>query len=162
MWLENSPLDEATKAPCEINSVVRVEDKIKRSSQGIWWNWDFQRSSRHWRRKEEWRWSCEIWIGRKLLQISQISMFKMTDLEKYIDEVSRRIGVKLEKTVETTPSRGNCWYEAVALLSRTNNVKNISAKQLREMVVNNLENCPNFNHFFEISCNSDHEKLKQF
>ena len=41
-------------------------------------------------------------------------------------------------------------------------MKNISAKQLREEVVNSLENCPNFEHFFETSCNSDYKKLKQF
>ena len=86
----------------------------------------------------------------------------MSNLEKYIDEISKRIGVKLEKTAVTTPGKGNCWYEAVALLSRTYNVKNISAKQLREMVVNNLEKCSNFDHFFEISCNSDYAKLRQF
>ena len=28
--------------------------------------------------------------------------------------------------------------------------------------VNNLEYCPNFEHFFEICCNSDYKKLKQF
>ena len=30
------------------------------------------------------------------------------------------------------------------------------------MVVNNLEKCSNFDHFFEISCNSDYAKLRQF
>ena len=86
----------------------------------------------------------------------------MSSLEKHIDVISKRIGIKLEKTTETTPGKGNCWYEATALLSRTYNVKNISAKQLRALVVNNLEKCPNFDYFFEISCNSDHEKLRQF
>ena len=86
----------------------------------------------------------------------------MTNLEKYIGEVSRRIGVHLEKTVETTPGIGNCWYESCALLSRINKVRDISAKQLREEVVNNLENCENFEHFFEICCGSDYKKLKEF
>ena len=86
----------------------------------------------------------------------------MSSLEKHIEEVSREIGIALKKTTVTTPGKGNCWYEATALLARTYNVRNMTAKQLRELVVNNLEKCENFDHFFEIVCGSNYAKLKQF
>ena len=73
-----------------------------------------------------------------------------SDLEKYIEEVADKIEVPLEKTYETTPGGGNCWYEACANLLRINNIRTISAKQLRKEIVDNIENCENFPHVFEL------------
>ena len=86
----------------------------------------------------------------------------MSSLERHIEEVSQKIGIALQKTAVTTPSRGDCWYEATALLSRTYNVKNITAKQLRSLVIQNIEKCDNFDAFFEISCDSNRDKLELF
>ena len=58
--------------------------------------------------------------------------------------------------------RGNCWYEACASLLRLNNIKNISAKQLRKEVVDNIEKCKNFKNVFEMIFDSDHTKLSEF
>ena len=60
-------------------------------------------------------------------------------LEKHIDEVSKQIEIPLKKH-ETTPGMGNCWYEACASLLKLNNMRDISAKQLRKEVVDNIEN----------------------
>ena len=73
---------------------------------------------------------------------------KMTEpakdnLEKHIDEVSNKIEIPLIKH-ETTPGVGNCWYEACASLLKLNNMRKISAKQLRKEVVDNIEYCDNF------------------
>ena len=82
-------------------------------------------------------------------------------LEKHIDEVSKKIEIPLEK-YETTPGVGNCWYEACASLLKLNNMRNISAKQLRKEVVDNIENCENFISVFEMVFDSDHTKLARF
>ena len=57
---------------------------------------------------------------------------------------------------------GNCWYEACASLLRLNNMRNISAKQLRKEVVDNIEQCKNFKHVFEMIFESDYTKLAEF
>ena len=73
-----------------------------------------------------------------------------SDLENFIEEVADKIEVPLEKTYETTPGVGNCWYEACASLLKLNNMRNISAKQLRKEVVDNIEHCKNFKNVFEM------------
>ena len=83
------------------------------------------------------------------------------DLEEHIEEVSEKIGVPLVKH-ETTPGVGNCWYEACVCLMRLNNMRTMTAKQLRKEVVDNIENCKNFAHVFEMIFKSDHEKLAEF
>ena len=83
------------------------------------------------------------------------------DLEEHIEEVSEKIGVPLVKH-ETTPGVGNCWYEACVCLMRLNNMRTMTAKQLRKKVVDNIENCKNFAHVFEMIFKSDHEKLAEF
>ena len=86
----------------------------------------------------------------------------MTDsLERHISEVSKKIEIPLEKH-ETTPGVGNCWYEACASLLRLNKMRNISAKQLRKEVVDNIENCENFASVFDMIFDSDHEKFAKF
>merc|ERR1712030_48130 len=65
-------------------------------------------------------------------------------------------------THETTPAVGNCWNEACASLMRLNKMKDISAKQLRKEVVNNIENCANFNHVFEMIFESNYKKFSEF
>ena len=70
-------------------------------------------------------------------------------LEKHIEDVSKQIEIPLEKH-KTTPGVGNCWYEACASLMKLNNMRNISAKQLRKEVVDNIENCENFKNVFEM------------
>ena len=70
-------------------------------------------------------------------------------LEKHIDDVSKQIEIPLEK-YETTPGVGNCWYEACASLMKLNNMRSISAKQLRKEVVDNIESCENFKNVFEM------------
>ena len=82
-------------------------------------------------------------------------------LEKQIDEISKKVGIPLKKH-ETTPGVGNCWYEACASLLKLNNMKDISAKQLRKEVVDNIEKCNNFKNVFEIVFESDHTKLAEF
>ena len=82
-------------------------------------------------------------------------------LEQHIDEVSQKIEITLEKH-ETTPGVGNCWYEACASLMRLNNMRNISAKQLRKEVVDNIENCENFKNVFEMIFESNYEKFSEF
>ena len=57
---------------------------------------------------------------------------------------------------------GNCWYEACASLLKLNNIKDISAKQLRKEVVDNIEKCSNFKNVFEMVFDSDHTKLAEF
>jgi len=82
-------------------------------------------------------------------------------LERHIGEVSQKIEITLE-THETTPAVGNCWYEACASLMRLNKMKDISAKQLRKEVVNNIENCANFKHVFEMIFESNYKKFSEF
>ena len=82
-------------------------------------------------------------------------------LEKHIGEVSQKIGINLKKH-ETTPGVGNCWYEACASLMKLNNMKDISAKQLRKEVVNNIENCKNFKHVFGMIFESNYKKFSEF
>ena len=82
-------------------------------------------------------------------------------LEKHIDEVSKQIEIPLKKH-ETTPGVGNCWYEACASLLKLNNMRNISAKQLRKEVVDNIEHCKNFKNVFEMVFESDYTKLPEF
>ena len=84
-----------------------------------------------------------------------------SDLEKHIKEVSDMIEVPLEKH-ETTPGVGNCWYEACASLLKLNNIRTMSAKQLRKEVVDNIENCENFANVFEMMFKSDYTKLEEF
>ena len=83
------------------------------------------------------------------------------NLEKHIDEVSNKIEIPLIKH-ETTPGVGNCWYEACASLLKLNKMREISAKQLRKEVVDNIEYCENFPNVFEIIFNSDHKKFEEF
>ena len=82
-------------------------------------------------------------------------------LEKHIDDVSKQVEIPLEKH-ETTPGVGNCWYEACASLMKLNNMRNITAKQLRKEVVDNIENCENFANVFEITFESNYIKLAAF
>ena len=84
-----------------------------------------------------------------------------SDLEKHIEEVSDIVGVPLKKH-ETTPGVGNCWYEACASLMKLNNMRTMSAKQLRKEVVDNIENCENFPSVFEMMFKSDYTKLEEF
>ena len=86
---------------------------------------------------------------------------KKSGLEKQIDEISKKVGIPLKKH-ETTPGVGNCWYEACASLLKLNNMKDISAKQLRKEVVDNIENCKNFKNAFEMVFDSDYTKLSEF
>ena len=85
-----------------------------------------------------------------------------SDLEKYIEEIATKNEVPLKKTFETTPGVGNCWYEACATLLKINNIKTISAKQLRKEIVDNIEHCDNFPHVFDMIFKSDHKKLEEF
>ena len=82
-------------------------------------------------------------------------------LEEHIEEVSEKIGVTLVKH-ETTPGVGNCWYEACVCLMKLNNMRTMTAKQLRKEVVENIENCPNFAYVFEMIFKFDQEKLEEF
>jgi hypothetical protein len=82
-------------------------------------------------------------------------------LEKHIEDVSKQIEIPLEKH-ETTPGVGNCWYEACASLMKLNNMRNISAKQLRKEVVDNIENCENFENVFEMIFESNYAKFSEF
>ena len=82
-------------------------------------------------------------------------------LEKHIDDVSKQVEIPLEK-YETTPGVGNCWYEACASLMKLNNMRSISAKQLRKEVVDNIENCENFENVFEMIFESNYTKLAEF
>ena len=84
-----------------------------------------------------------------------------SDLQKHIEEVSDMIEVPLEKH-ETTPGVGNCWYEACASLMKLNNIRTMSAKQLRKEVVDNIENCENFPNVFVMMFQSDYTKLEEF
>ena len=84
-----------------------------------------------------------------------------SDLEKQIEKVSDMIEIPLKKH-ETTPGVGNCWYEACASLMKLNNMRKISAKQLRKEVVDNIENCENFANVFEMIFKSDYTKLSEF
>ena len=85
-----------------------------------------------------------------------------SDLEKYIEEVADIIEVPLEKTYETTPGVGNCWYEACANLLKINNIRTVSAKQLRKEIIDNIEHCENFPSVFEMMFQSDYTKLEEF
>ena len=69
---------------------------------------------------------------------------KKTDLEKEIEAVCKKLGIPLLEKYETTPGIGNCWYEAISSLMRLYNMKKISAKQLRKEIIDNMENCKNF------------------
>ena len=68
---------------------------------------------------------------------------KKSDLEKEIEKVCKKLGIPLLEKYETTPGIGNCWYEAISSLMRLYNIRNISAKQLREEVIDNMEQCEN-------------------
>ena len=83
------------------------------------------------------------------------------NLEEHIEEASEKIGVNLVKH-ETTPGGGNCWYEACVCLMKLNNMRTMTAKQLRRAVVENIENCPNFAYVFEMIFKCDQEKLEEF
>ena len=77
-----------------------------------------------------------------------------SDLEKEIEKVCKKLGMPLLEKYETTPGIGNCWYEAISSLMRLYNIRNISAKQLREEVIDNMEQCEN------IECIRDNLKTK--
>ena len=82
-------------------------------------------------------------------------------LEKQINEVARKIDMHLEMH-EITPAVGNCWYEACSSLMKLNKMRNISAKELRKEVVDNIDNCENFGNVFEMIFGSDYKKLAEF
>ena len=81
-------------------------------------------------------------------------------LEEHIEEVSEKIGVPLVKH-ETTPAIGNCWYEACVCLMKLNNMRTMTAKQLRKEVVENMENCPNFAYVWEMIFKFDQKKTRR-
>ena len=82
-------------------------------------------------------------------------------LEEHIDTVSKQNNVHLEMH-EITPAVGNCWYEACASLMKYNKMRDISPKQLRKEVVDNIENCENFSNVFEMVFESDYDKFAKF
>ena len=82
-------------------------------------------------------------------------------LEEHIDTVSKKINVNLEMH-GNTPAVGNCWYEACASLMKYNKMRDISAKQLRKEVVDNIDNCENFSNVFEMVFGSDYDKFAKF
>ena len=62
-----------------------------------------------------------------------------SDLEKEIEKVSKQLGIPLLEKYGTTPGIGNYWYEAISSLMHLYNIREISAKQLREEVIDNME-----------------------
>ena len=85
-----------------------------------------------------------------------------SNLEKEIEKVSKQLGIPPLEKYGTTPGVGNCWYEACTSLMKLYNLREISAKQLREEVINNMEQCKNFKNVYESICGNNREKVEEF
>ena len=72
-----------------------------------------------------------------------------SNLEKEIEKVSKQLGIPPLEKYGTTPGVGNCWYEACTSLMKLYNIREISAQQLREEVIDNMEQCENFENVCE-------------
>ena len=80
-----------------------------------------------------------------------------SDLEKEIEKVSKQLGIPLLEKYWTTPGIGNCWYEAISSLMRLHNIREISAKQLREEVIDNLVQIKGIKYLYHLKRIKDNE-----
>ena len=85
-----------------------------------------------------------------------------SNLEEEIEKVSKQLGIPPLEKYGTTPGVGNCWYEACTSLMKLYNLREISAKQLREKIIDNMEKCENFENVYETVCGNNKEKLEDF